>query len=125
MDKLVSAVMYYVTAQQPFKVVLNNHKNWMPAKFDKLPALTFDIDLTDLEESYIDSAGNIVLTVGIDDVVYNQVITAHDILGIVQVGKVLTRELLAQVPELLTTPGTPEHSHNCFVRHNKHLQKEN
>jgi len=124
MDKLVSAVMYYISQQQPFKVVLNNHRTWMPAKLDNSPTVVFDIDNTDLEESYIDTAGNIVLTVGIDDYVYRQVITAHDILAVLVEGKVVTRELLAGNRLLLQIPGSEEHSYNCFVRHNNYLKKE-
>lgn len=119
-------LFYYITEQIPFTLTVDNYNNWdkpLPARLE-LPQFTLNIENTDLEESYVHSNGDIVITAGIDDFIYQKVFTAVDIaaIGTIEDGPVI-RKPYKEYPQKdaskpsIATDGVM-HSLECFVKNN-------
>lgn len=128
---LMELVCKFVSGSEPFSLIVDNHNNWdkpLPERLSKLPNFLLNIQNTDLEDSYVESNGDIVITAGIDDVVYTKVLEAADIHAIGYLGKPsLIIKQFKETPTL--TPISPtmpskealQHSMDAFKKYNPSL----
>ena len=90
-------LVYYVSNNLEFSIILDNHNDWdieLPERLNKLDSFRLNLVNTDLDDSYIDSNGDIILIAGIDDVVYTKVFKACDIhaIGVVDGAPLIVKQ---------------------------------
>ena len=128
---LLDLLKLYITEQIEFSITLDNHNNWdikLPLRLSSQKRFRLDMKSTgtDLSDSYIDTKGNVVLTAGIDDIVYTKVIEACDIheIGLFQKLPVITKQYI-EVPTVKVEPKAipvdTAHSMNCMRKNNPGL----
>ena len=129
-NALLDLAEYYISSNIEFFIVIDNHDNWdqpLPARL-KGPQFLLNIVETDLEESYIHSNGDIVITAGIDDVVYTKVLDQSDIHAIGPLGQppMITKSFTEKPEFQPISPYMPDadgllKSMEAFKKHNPSL----
>ena len=79
---LMELTYEFVSSSEEFAIVIDNHNNWdkpLPERLRTAKQFILNMQNTDLEDSYIAENGDIILTAGIDDVVYTKVLEVADI----------------------------------------------
>lgn len=125
-DALVSLVKHFVAEQLPFTLIVDNHNNWdkpLPERLSSTTRFKLNVQNTDLSDSYIDKDGNIVITAGIDDIVYTKVLEACDIHSVGPLDKIdLVIKQFIEEPEVIATglklPIDTKHSMECLRKFN-------
>ena len=139
-NALIELIKDYITNQEPFSLVVDNHNNWDKTLPDRLKAekkIMFNIENTDLSDSYVEENGNIVIYVGIDGEVYSKILTREDIHAVGPIKKTpiimkpfVEKPAIAEinVPKIEISEETEklqQHSMKCFAKNNPDLVKEN
>jgi len=126
-------LVYYVSEQIPFSIIVDNHNDWdiqLPERLNKLPNFLLNVQNTDLEDSYVSAEGDVIITAGIDDIVYQKAFKACDVHAIGAMGK--QADIVKQFrDEPLIKALSPEpadeagllHSMECFKKYNPSLFK--
>ena len=129
---LLALTKFYITAQIPFALTLDNHNNWdtvLPNRLKTENKFLLNMQNTDLKDSYIDTNGDIIITAGIDDIIYTKILEACDVHSIGLVGKIPIivksfSELPAQAVSHSKIQTDTKHSMECMCRNNPKLFKK-
>ena len=135
---LLDLVEYYIQRVEPFSIIIDNHNNWnlqLPDRLKSLPRFLLNLENSDLEDSYIDKENNIILTAGIDDIVYTKKLLPEDIhsVGPLKNPTLLEKSFVDQPPlkpqNLAIKQSMPDdaqlaHSMACMQAHNPNLFKD-
>ena len=129
---VLDIVKAYINNQEPFTLIINNNHNWDKALPDRLGSrFLLNMENTDLEDSYVDDNGDIVLTIGINDVVYTTALISADIhaVGPLKKEPLITKQFKEELALPVTTskantiPSNADivHSMQLFELHNPQL----
>ena len=122
---VVQLTTHYIIEQIPFNIMLiNNDVDWEPALPEELQNIVVPFSMlnTDLEDSYASEKG-IVLTVGIDDIVYTKVIRSYDIQAVGEHGKpyALIKQFTETPKDYVPIEGSVKWSDEVLAKYNPHL----
>lgn len=124
-NAVMQLATHYVVDQVPFNIVtVNNDTGWEPAMPKELQGISilFNIINTDLEDTYFEN-GNIILAVGINDVVHTKTIGSHDIHSIGEYDKpfAITKQFKEELAEDTFIKGSLTFSKEVLIKFNPHL----
>lgn len=130
-DALMAIVRHCITTQTPFTLVLNNHGGWdkpLPVQLKEASKFMVNMVHTDLSDSHINQDGDIVIVIGIDDVVYTKVLVSSDVnsAGLIGEPMLITKHFDETPASLQDEPVVYglRHSMECFKKNNPHLFKD-